>query len=133
MKSSRKALISAALACFAATAIAQEKTRVGFTAPASMAKYVAQHTLAAGDLPGHGVRIFGRVRSWSGEGPMIAGSRLEELRSVGWSDYTNLSGPGGSYNTWTLQSAVRFYSYNAIVSQNASWFYGSRKGAESKT
>lgn len=128
----RVALLGAALACFAVAASAQEKTRISFTVPASVTKYTAQHTIPVGDVPGHEVRIFSIVRTLGPDAPMIAGSRLKEIRSTGYSDYTDLNGPGVSYNVWTLENGSTFHVRTAIVSHNASW-PGKGKGAENKT
>lgn len=124
----------AVLAAFAAAALAQEKrTRISFTIPASVTKYVAQHTIAVGDVPGHEVRIFDIVRTLGADAPSIGGVRVAEIRSVGYSDYTNLNGPGASYSTWTLANGDKFFVRTDIVSHNASWTDASRKGAENKT
>ena len=129
----RAALIGAALACFAAAATAQERTRISFTVPAAVTKYTAQHVLPVGDVPGHEVRIFDIVRTFGADAPMIAGVRLKEIRSTGYSDYTELNGPGVSYNVWTLANGDKFFVRTQIVSHNASWADASRKGAENKT
>jgi hypothetical protein len=129
----RAALLGATLACFATAAAAQEKTRISFAVPASIAKYVAQQTIPVGDVPGHDVRIFDLVRTFGPDAPMIAGVRLKEIRSVGWSDYTDLNGPGASYSTWTLVNGDKFFTHTNIVSHNASWQDSSKKGAENRT
>lgn len=132
-RNTRAALVGAALACFALPSVAQEKARISFTVPAAVTKYAAQHVLPVGDAPGHEVRIFEIVRTLGPDAPMIAGQRLKEIRSVGYSDYTDLNGPGVSYNTWTLANGDRFYTRTQIVSHNASWADPKRKGAENKT
>jgi hypothetical protein len=129
----RAALLGATLACFATAAVPQEKTRISFVAPASIAKYVAQQAIPVGDVSGHEVRVFDLVRTFGPDAAMIAGVRLKEIRSVGWSDYTDLNGPGASYSTWTLVSGDKFFTYTNIVSHNASWRDGSKKGAENRT
>ena len=127
------ALVGAALACFAVASAAQERTRISFTVPAAVTKYTAQHVLPVGDVPGHEVRIFEIVRTLGPDAPMVAGQRLKEIRSVGSSDYTELNGPGVSYNTWTLANGDKFYTRTQIVSHNAGWADAKRKGAENKT
>ena len=132
-RKTRAALIGAALACFAPGSFAQERTRISFTVPAAVTKYTAQHVLPVGDAPGHEVRIFDIVRTFGADAPMIAGVRLKEIRSTGYSDYTDLNGPGVSYNVWTLANGDKFYVRTMIVSHNASWADAKRKGAENKT
>jgi hypothetical protein len=132
-RKTRIALLGAALACFAVASAAQDRTRVTFVVPGSAAKYVAQHTIAVGDQPGHEVRIFDLVRTAGADAPMIAGSRVKELRAVGWSDYTDLNGPGASYLIFTLANGDKFFAHVAIASHNTSWADASRKGAENRT
>lgn len=127
------AVAGVALACFTAVSAAQDKTRISFTAPASMAKYVTQHFIPVGDVPGHELRIFDLVRTFGPDGPLIAGVRLVEIRSVGYSDYTDLNGPAVSYNTWTLANGEKFFARTAIVSHNVGWSDPSKKGAENRT
>ena len=132
-RNTRAALVGAALACFAVASVAQERARISFTVPASVTKYSAQHVIPVGDVPGHEVRIFEIIRTLGPDAPMIAGQRLKEIRSVGYSDYTDLNGPGVSYNIWTLANGDKFYVRTQIVSHNASWADAKRKGAENKT
>jgi len=117
---------------FAGAAAAQEKNRISFTVPASVTKYTAQHTIPVGDVPGHEVRIFEIVRNLGNDAPTIAGQKVKEIRSVGYSDYTDLNGPGTSYNVWTLANGDKFWVRTSIVSHNASW-PTKGKGAENKT
>jgi hypothetical protein len=79
------------------------------------------------------VRIFNIVRTLGADAPMIAGVRLTEIRSVGYSDYTDLNGPGVSYNIWTLANGDKFFVRTNIVSHNSAWIDPSKKGAENKT
>ena len=132
-RNARIALAGAALACLCAAAVAQEKTRVGFTVPAGSTKYLAQHSIPVGDVPGHELRLFNIVRTFGADAPVIAGLRLKEIRSVGYSDYTELNGPGVSYNVWTLANGDKFFVRTQILSHNASWADPKRKGAENKT
>lgn len=132
-RTTRVALLGAALACFAAAPAAQEKTRISFNAPASMTKYVAQHWLAVGDVPGHEVRIFELVRTFGADAPAIGGVRVKELRSVGYSDYTDLNGPATSYNVWTMANGDKIYARTQVMAHNAAWTDPSMKGAENRT
>jgi len=130
----RLTVAGAVLACFAATGIAQEqKTRISFVVPASVTKYDVQHTIPVGDVPGHEVRIFQITRVLGSDAPMIAGLRVKEIRSVGYSDYTNLNGPAASHNIWTMENGDKFFVRTDVVSHNASWSDAKKKGAENKT
>jgi hypothetical protein len=81
---------------------------------------------------GHEVRIFDLVRELGNEGPVIAGMRVKQIRSVGTSDYTNLSGPATSYATFTMENGDKFFVRTSIVS-HAVEFGNARKGATNLT
>ena len=123
--------VAALLAC--STAFAQDPTRISFNVPASVTKYVAQHSLSVGDQPGHDVRIFEIVRTLGNDAPMVAGIRVKEIRSVGYSDYTDLNGPATSYQTITLENGDKIYARSQIVSHNLAFADKSKKGAENRT
>jgi hypothetical protein len=124
--------LAAAVACFTLPAIAQDKTRLSFNIPASATKYTAQHTIPVGDVPGHEVRIFAITRTLGADAPSVGGVKVKEISSVGYSDYTDLNGPGLSYNTWTMANGDKIYMRSSIVSHNLSWTDKSKKGAENR-
>jgi hypothetical protein len=129
----RAAFAGAMLVGFTAAASAQEKTRISFNIPASASKYAAQHTLAVGDVPGHEARIFELVRTFGPDAPMVGGVRIKEMRSVGYTDYTELNGHGAAYNTITMANGDKIFTHATIVSHNAGWADAGKKGAENKT
>ena len=117
---------------FTLPAVAQDKTRLSFNIPASATKYTAQHTIPVGDVPGHEVRIFAITRTLGADAPSVGGVKVKEISSVGYSDYTDLNGPGLSYNTWTMANGDKIYMRSSIVSHNLSWTDKSKKGAENR-
>ena len=117
---------------FTLPAVAQDKTRLSFNIPASATKYTAQHTIPVGDVPGHEVRIFAITRTLGADAPSVGGVKVKEISSVGYSDYTDLNGPGLSYNTWTMANGDKIYMRSSIVSHNLSWTDASKKGAENR-
>ncbi len=126
------ALFAVALAA-CTTAFAQDPTRITFSVPASVTKYVTQHSIPVGDRPGHDVRIFDLVRTLGNDAPMVSGVRIKEIRSVGYSDYTDLNGPGASYQIITLENGDKIFAQTQIVSHNLSFSDKSKKGAENRT
>lgn len=132
MNAFRSAAFFAAAALCATSAFAQEKHTLSFKVPTSAAKYLQQHSIAVGDQPGHEVRIFDLVRDLGNDGPVIAGLRIKHIRSVGASDYTNLSGPATSYATFTMENGDKFFVRTSIVS-HAVEFGNTRKGATNLT
>lgn len=128
----KRIALAAAIACFTLPALAQEKTRLSFTVPASLTKYTAQHTLPVGDVAGHDVRIFAITRTLGADAPSIGGVKVKTIGSVGYSDYTDLNGPGASYQVITLANGDKIYARANIVSHNLSWTDKSKKGAENR-
>jgi hypothetical protein len=115
-----------------AVAFAQDKTRVSFLVPATLTKYTAQHTLPVGDASGHEVRIFDIVRTLGADAPSIGGVKVKEIRSTGYSDYTDLNGPGTSYQVITMANGDKVFARANIVSHNLSWGAAPKKGAENR-
>jgi len=128
----KRIALAAAVACFTLSAIAQDKTRISFTIPAALTKYTAQHTIPVGDVPGHEVRIFSITRTLGADAPSVGGVKVKDISSVGFSDYTDLNGPGMSYQVITLASGDKIYARANIVSHNLSWTDKSKKGAENR-
>jgi hypothetical protein len=128
----KRIAIAVALASLAASAFAQEKTRVSFNVPPSVTKYIAQHSLAVGDAPNHDVRIFAIQRNLGADAPSIGGIKVKEVNSVGYSDYVDLNGPGTSYQTIVMANGDKIFARVNIVSHNLAWADGSKKGAENR-
>jgi hypothetical protein len=128
----KRVVVAAAIACLAASAAAQDKTRLTFTIPASLTKYTAQHTLPVGDAPGHEVRIFAITRTLGADAPSIGGVKVKDIASTGYSDYTDLNGPGTSYQVITLVNGDKIFARANIVSHNLAWTDASKKGAENR-
>jgi hypothetical protein len=108
--------IAAALALGAAPcAWAQQKQRVSFNVPATSTKYIQQHTIDVGDVPGHQVRIFELQRTFGADAPMIEGVRVKELWTRGITDFTELNGLGTSYNVYVMENGDKIYSRGSFL------------------
>ena len=83
-------------------------------------------------MPGHEVRIFAINRTLGADAPSIGGIKVKEMGSVGYSDYTDLNGPGTSYQVITLANGDKIYARANIVSHNLGWTDASKKGAENR-
>ena len=120
---------SAGALVVAPAAWAQEKQKLSFSAAAGISKYVQQHTIAAGDVPGHEVRIFELVRTFPKDGPLIGGVRVKESRAVGCSDYTDLNGPATTYTTYVMDNGDKIFTRSNIVAHAVVGADGQKKGA----
>jgi hypothetical protein len=94
---------------------AQERTKVSFSAPASISKFTRQHSIDVDDVPGHQVRIFELNRNYGDSGPVIAGVRVKETWTRGMTDYTELNGPGVVYVTYVMENGDRIYARGHIT------------------
>jgi len=69
-------LLSLAAALPVNDVIAQE--RLVFKVSAENTKYIQQHTIDVGDVPGHQVRIFEIHRTYPSNAPVISGTKIIE-------------------------------------------------------
>jgi len=91
-------------------------------------KYVQQHMMDAGDIPGHQVRIMEIHRTPSNATPNCEGLKVVESWNRGYSDYINGNGRAWGYRIYILESGDRIfaqYSGNSHTTVNAD---GSKKG-----
>ncbi len=99
-------------------ASAQQKQHVSFKAPAANTKYTQQHAIDVGDAPGHQVRIYEIYLTFPTDAPVINGSKIKELYVRALSDYTNNSGRGITYSTYTLENGDKFSVRTALIAQS---------------
>ena len=93
--------------------VAQQTQRVNL--PTVSAKYTQQHSIEVGDVPNHQIRVFEYQRIYGADGPMISGLHIKESWARGTSDYTDSTGSGSSYVTYTMENGDKIYSHGSIV------------------
>jgi hypothetical protein len=112
--------IVAILLLLANQSVAEEKQRVTFPASAENTKYIQQHVIEVGDLPGHQIRVFELQRTFPREeAPLFGGLVLKEQWVRGLTDYTGNSGTGNMYSMYLLENGDKFFSYSSIVAHKA--------------
>ena len=111
------AMLSLAIAMPADSAIAQEKQRVSYKTPAEGTKYVQQHAIDVGDVPGHQVRIYELQRTFPNNPPVINETKLKEVWSRNTSDYVDGNGPGTFYSVYMLENGDKFFARGTVVTQ----------------
>ena len=94
-------------------AVAQQKLKYHFSATVP-GKYIEQHVLEVGDVPGHQIRVAALNTKYGEEAPIYDGIKVTE--SLGWisSDYINGSG--------------RFIQYIALQMANGDKIYQTIEG-----
>jgi hypothetical protein len=108
-------LVICLVALGASASRAQEKQTISWKNTANNSRYVQQHVIDAGDVPGHQVRIFEIQWKFPAEGPKINGSRIVESRVWGFSDYTNGIGPNSGYIEYLLEDGSKVYTKSSGV------------------
>ena len=121
------------LALLGSSAALAQQTTLKFMAPTANTKYTQQHVIAAGDTPGHEVRIFEIHRTFPKDPPVIGGVRVKESWTRGLSDYVDLNGTAVAYATYVMENGDKIYTRTNVLSQNAASADGSKKGATNMT
>ena len=126
-----KAFKIAAVACVVAVgaadhAFAQQKHKVTVGASAAQSKYVQQHMIDVGDVPGHQVRIYEIQRT--GVETEFSGVKSKESWSRGNSDYTNSTGTTSGYGVWVMEDGNKIFNRYYGISQTVIAADGAKKG-----
>jgi hypothetical protein len=104
-------LLTALISFSANIALAQKHYPVEDRADLSTGKYVQQHVIDAGDVPGHKVRIMEVQRIYNDKsGLAVSGKKVTEARVWGYSDYTNGKSKAWGYGVWILEDGNKVYN-----------------------
>ena len=71
---------------YAGMAVAQQKYSYNNSTKPQSSRYVQQHIIDVGEIPGHQVRIFGIHRQYTRGHPVVRGTKVVENRTRGSSD-----------------------------------------------
>lgn len=120
--------VFAALSLFAAPqAWAQQKHQISYKNQGQNTKYVQQHTIDVGDIPGHQVRIYEIQTKFPNDPPVFEGVRVVESRASGYSDYVDINGRHWGYSTLVLENGDKIFTRNDGSSQTIVNADGSKK------
>jgi len=108
---------------------AQQKQLVKFEAPAANTKYTQQHSIPAGDVAGHDLRIFENIRTFPKEPLVIGEVPVMEWWTRGSTDFTEANGLGMAYHTLMMENGDKIFIRVNFVAQSARSSDGSKKGA----
>jgi hypothetical protein len=95
----------------------QQKQTLSFKNTANNSRYVQQHVIDVGDVPGHQVRIYEIQWKYPSGEFSLEGVKVTESWIRGFSDYTNGNGPNSSYNTYILEDGNKVFTKSAGASQ----------------
>lgn len=123
------ACVFIALMTIAGVTSAQQKFPISTTGEGVKSRYVQQHAIDVGDVPGHQIRIqeSHRVNPPEG-GHSIDGVRIRETWVRGFSDYVNGVGPAWGYGVWMMEDGNKIYLEYVGTSESQITSSGSRRG-----
>ena len=112
----------------AGIASAQQKYPYNQSSAPQSSRYVQQHIIDVGDIPGHQIRIYEYQRMHTADHPVVMGTKVVEQWVRGSSDYVNGVGPTQGYETWVLEDGSKIFSEFRGTSYSEATSTGSRRG-----
>jgi hypothetical protein len=106
---------------------AQERKTIAYRSEAAHSKFVQQHTIDVGDVPGHQVRIYEHHRTFPSNPPMFSGVRVLEVWNRAFSDYTALNGHAWGYSQYMLEGGDKIFARYDGTTQTTIGADGSKK------
>ena len=92
------------------SALAQQKYKFEEKPEWSTSRYVQQHAIDVGDVPGHKVRILELQWTYNEQSQLaVSGVKVKESWSRGYTDYTNGKGRSWGYGSWILADGNKIY------------------------
>lgn len=87
---------------------AQQRFKYSYSG-AAPAKYVTQHALDVGDMPGHQIRVASLVTKYGADGPVFDGVKAVEANGWLTSDYLNGNGRFSQYVVLQMENGDKIY------------------------
>lgn len=122
-------LLFVAIACavgLSSPGWAQDKKPISYGARAT-SKYVHEHAIDVGDVPGHQVRVYQIHFVYPKDGMVIDGVQVTESETYGMSDYTGGTGLLSLYAVYMLEDGSKIFANGGGATQSAAdgtrWFY----------
>lgn len=107
---------------------AQQKFPISRTGEGVKSRYVQQHVIDVGDMPGHQIRIQESQRTNPGSGHAVNGVKITEDWVRGFSNYANGVGPAWGYFTWMMEDGSKIFGEYTGTSESQTTASGSRRG-----
>lgn len=103
----------------ASDAWSQDKHSVSYTASPGSTRYIQEHLIDVGDVPGHQVRVFELHEDFSSVGLAFNGVKVSESSTRGISDYTNGNGIANNYTVYMLEDGNKVFGKASVLAQSA--------------
>lgn len=108
--------------------LAQQRFPIETTGEGIKSRYVQQHTIEVGDVPGHQIRVQEAHRTNLGSAHVIDGIKITDVWVRGMSDYTNGVGPAWGYVVWAMEDGNKIFVNYTGTSESKATSSGSRRG-----
>lgn len=95
--------------------------------PGSTTKYLEQHAIDVGDIPGHQIRVARLQTKYGDEAPAFDGVKVVESFASLSSDYVNGSGRFVVYSVLSMANGDKIYERGEAISQSSVAADGSKK------
>jgi len=119
-------LVGASAFCATTDTWAQQKHTLAFTRSASETRYLQEHAIDVGDVPGHQVRVYELYYEYPKKELVFDGVAVKESWVRGMSDYTNWSGTYSTYGVYLLEDGSKVFSRSTGATQSTINGDGSR-------
>jgi hypothetical protein len=110
------------------SAWAQQRFPFSSTGEGVKSRYVQQHIIDVGDIPGHQIRIQETHRINPAGGHSVDGVRITETWVRGFSNYVNGVGPAWGYSVWMMEDGNKIFLEYVGTSDSQPTASGSRRG-----
>ncbi len=112
----------------AGIASAQQKYPFSPGSAPQSSRYVQQHIIDVGDIPGHQIRIYEVQRMWTADHQLVMGTKVVENWSRAWSDYVNGVGHTQGYDILVLEDGNKIFAEWIGTTYGETTSTGSRRG-----
>lgn len=113
---------------FAVNVWAQQKFPINTTSEGVQSRYVQQHVIDVGDVPGHQIRILEVHRVLPKNQFALNGVNVVEEWDRGFSDYVSGVGPARGYGIWMLEDGNKVFLEWHGTAYSSLTATGSRRG-----
>jgi hypothetical protein len=104
------ALLVATIFSAVPNAWAQQKRTLSFTESAIQSRYLQEHAIDVGDIPGHQIRVYELHFVYPHKDLVFDGVAVKESWTKGASDYTNWNGTFSAYAVYLLEDENKIFS-----------------------
>jgi hypothetical protein len=104
-----------------------QKHQIAYKNLGENTKYVQQHAIDVGDIPGHQVRINEIHYTYPADSPVFENVKVVDQWNRGYSDYVDINGRHWGYVVFFLENGDKIFARNEGSSQTAVNADGTKK------